>query len=688
MSRTHALLLTLTVALSFAGCDCGKPPVMKVDQCLGVPGQEVGKNDPCTGNSDCGDHFACREVKDTNGLQCCVFNDRACTTEADCCPGQTCPSERKKCFDRFIACQTDADCGDKGDRVCELYTDVYGESSRCRFRECGPLGECAEGTSCFNGECMADLPCGGRCDSGKGCVPTIDRCQDYSMPTERPTAACPMTCNAGFIATFRQSRNIWDSCSLPDVACVCAELPALRSNDLGRFSAISADPGNALFVSAYDGQYGDLVVLKYGLDGQRQATEYVDGVPSAMVKYGPSGARGGVVEPGDDVGRYTDLVVNGGKVFVSYYDVTNGDLKVAVRASNGTWATHKVDGTSGDVGLYSSIAVDSDGVPGVSYFQRAGDASFNIMDCPAPRPTSALKYVTALKYAKASSANPSSATDWTVRTVACAERPPPPCDACTGICADPGMGPGCFTAGTGCGTCASGESCVDNNGTAVCAARFTPPSLQEVTPGVGLFSSLAFKGKDAFIAYQRRTKPANASAEGDLYAVVVSASNTPQTPVLIDGSGDTGWFPDLKIEAQTGTIAIGYHDFSSKSFKFVSSTQLQTGISPEVVDRGVDMTMPGNQSWVGTDSAIVFGGNGVVYALYQDATKGDLKLAKRTGSWAVQASPRSEGAVGFFADAVFTDGKVYASHARIRAKLVGGEPQLDNGLLLETLTNP
>ncbi len=658
---------------------------MKKDRCLGVPGQQVDRTDPCTDDTQCGDHFACKGVKDQADLQCCVFIDRACTTEADCCPGQTCPTERKKCFDRFIACQTDADCGDKGDRVCEVYTDVYGDSSRCRFRECGPLGECAEGSSCFNGECMADLPCGGNCEAGKGCVATIDRCQDYSTPTGREAAACPMTCNAGFIATFKEPRNIWDSCQLQNVACVCAELPGLRSNDLGRFSAIGADPGSALYVSAYDGQYGDLVVVKYGLDGKKLATEYVDGVPAAAVKYGPSGARGGVVEEGENVGRYTDVVVNGGKVFVSYYDVSNGDLKVAVRSSAGAWSKHRVDGTTGDVGLYSSIAVDSDGVPGVSYFQRAADSTFNIMDCPTPRPTSALKYVTALKYAKASSANPTSASDWTVKTIACAARPPPPCDACTGICADPGTGPACFNAGTGCTSCASGSSCVNNNGTPVCAENFTPPNLQEVVPGVGLFTSLGFKGKDAFIAYMKRTKPTSGPTDGDLYAVVVSAANTPQTPVLIDGSGDTGYFPDLKIEAQTGTVAIGYHDFSSKSFKFFSAQQLQAGVTPEVVDRGVDMTMPGNQSWVGTDSAIVFAPNGTVYALYQDATKGDLKLARRTGQWAVETSPRTEGAVGFFADGIFTDGKLYASHARIRARLVSSEPQVENTLILETL---
>lgn len=687
-SSWKGFLAFAVLSVFVAGCDgCTPVKTRPVDECKGVPGVQDMQFGACTDSNECAEHFACKPTKDNEALTCCVFNDRACTTEADCCPGQTCPADRKKCFDKFIGCQQDSECGDRGDRVCEVYTDPYGTSSRCRFRTCGPLGECAEGQSCFQGECMADLPCQGTCGPGKGCVATIDRCQDYAMPTDRPMAACPMTCAPGFIATFNNPRNIWDSCSLPDVACVCAELPALRSNDLGRFSAIAAHPANAIYVSAYDGQFGDLVVVKYGLDGKKLATEYVDGVPSAAVKYGPSGARGGVVEPGPDVGRYTDIAVSQGRVYVSYYDSSGGNLKVAIRDTAGVWSKHQVDGAQADLGLYSSIAIDGNGVPGISYFQRGGDSTFNVMDCPAPRPTGPTKYVTALKFARASGPTPTSEANWAISTLACLSRPPPLCDACNGICADPGTGPGCFTAGSACtATCdASNESCVSVNGADVCAKNFTPPDLQQVLPGVGLFSSLAFKGTDAVIAYMQRTVPTMGPADGDLFALSVSSTGTVSAPVLIDGSGDTGYFPDVKIEAQTMSVGIGYHDFSSKAFKFYFARQLQAGVSPEIIDRGVDPARPGNQGWVGTDSAIVFGPSGVVWALYQDATRGDLKLAKRTATWSVEASPRTEGAVGFFADAVFSDGTLFTSHARVHAKLVQSEPQVDNSLLLEAL---
>jgi hypothetical protein len=70
---------------------------------------------------------------------------------------------------------------------------------------------------------------------------------------------------------------------------------------------------------------------------------------------------------------------------------------------------------------------------------------------------------------------------------------------------------------------------------------------------------------------------------------------------------------------------------------------------------------------------------------YQDATKGDLKLAKRMNGW----QPRTiatDGAVGFFADGVFLDGKLFLSHARYKARLISGTAQVNNTLLLEAVS--
>lgn len=647
MSRSLTAIAISFVLASVSGCDCGKVKLQPKNVCEGVPNLVEGKTEACTAAAECGNHADCKTTKAKPDTMCCVFTDRACNNEADCCPGQTCRADSKQCFDKFTGCTADADCGSGGDRFCEEYTDVYGTSKRCKLHACDSAGGCPAGQACFNGECMAGLPCDGHCDSGKGCVADINRCQDYaltSMTPQRPDSACPMTCNAGFIATFKDPKNIWDSCDLPKVACLCAELPPLQSNDLGRFSALASSPGTELFVSEYDGQYGDLVVVRYGLDGTVKSTDYVDGVPSSAPTYGPSGVRGGVAAPGDDVGRYTDLAVSGGKAFVSYYDVTNGDLKFALRGSDGTWSKHTVD-SAGNVGMYTSIAIGPDGKPSISYFQYAADATFDVSQCPGTQPTGALKNVTALKLARANTSNPTSASDWTVKVLACADRAPT----------------------------------LDADGGEV------EPTLQRVSPGVGLFTSIAFNADTAVIAYQQRNKAGTTPADGDLYALTVAADGTASAPVLIDGSGDTGFFPDVKIAAD-GSIGIAYHDFTSKNFKFYYQLDLHPGATPEIIDTGVNASLPGDQGWVGTDSAIVYGTGGIAWALYQDATHGDLKLARReNGSWQGRPSPRTDGAVGFFADAVLDGTKIFVTHARIHTRLVASAPTLDNVLLLETV---
>ncbi len=43
----------------------------------------------------------------------------------------------------------------------------------------------------------------------------------------------------------------------------------------------------------------------------------------------------------------------------------------------------------------------------------------------------------------------------------------------------------------------------------------------------------------------------------------------------------------------------------------------------------------------------------------------------------------TEGAVGFFADGVFANGRVWVTHARIKSKLVMGNAELDNAFLLQ-----
>ena len=51
---------------------------------------------------------------------------------------------------------------------------------------------------------------------------------------------------------------------------------------------------------------------------------------------------------------------------ISYYDITNTDLKYAAWDGAG-WAVTTVD-SSGDVGYYTTLALDSAGRPRISYY--------------------------------------------------------------------------------------------------------------------------------------------------------------------------------------------------------------------------------------------------------------------------------------------------------------------------------
>jgi hypothetical protein len=72
---------------------------------------------------------------------------------------------------------------------------------------------------------------------------------------------------------------------------------------------------------------------------------------------------------------YTSIAIGtDGFPVISYYDNINGDLKVAhcdsIGCSSPTITTVDADGFSGDTGLYTSIAIGSDGFPVISYHDQ------------------------------------------------------------------------------------------------------------------------------------------------------------------------------------------------------------------------------------------------------------------------------------------------------------------------------
>lgn len=104
-------------------------------------------------------------------------------------------------------------------------------------------------------------------------------------------------------------------------------------------------------------------------------------------------AQSNVVDAGngDDVGRYTSLALDSnGFPVISYYDATTGDLKLAhcddADCAGGNDApAGAVDNSINDRGQYSSLALDSLGKPVISYYDATSNrlllAHCNDTDC-------------------------------------------------------------------------------------------------------------------------------------------------------------------------------------------------------------------------------------------------------------------------------------------------------------------
>ncbi|MEY2879388.1 MAG: hypothetical protein RLZZ15_1768, partial [Verrucomicrobiota bacterium] len=198
---------------------------------------------------------------------------------------------------------------------------------------------------------------------------------------------------------------------------------------VGQFTSLAVVNGNPA-ISYYDGTSGDLKYVRATTANGTLASDW--GSPATLASTG-------------DVGQYTSLAIVNGNPAISYYDVTNGDLKyIRATTTSGTlaadWGTPATLDSTGDVGLYTSLAVIN-GNPAISYhdftnfdlkYVRALDASGTTWGTPATLDSSAnvglytslavvngfpaISYFKAtnqdLKYIIATTASGTLATDW------------------------------------------------------------------------------------------------------------------------------------------------------------------------------------------------------------------------------------------------------------------------------------
>jgi MYXO-CTERM domain-containing protein len=359
-----------------------------------------------------------------------------------------------------------------------------------------------------------------------------------------------------------------------DGTCACQSEVAWGR--IGQYSEMDV-AGDTIWVSAYNAIHGDLMVASTTEGGRipNESWTFVDGVPDGPVVIPGGTVRGGINDPGPDVGLYTDIAARtDGAVMVSYHDRDTASLKMAA-LRGGSWAIHVIDeGLAGGpddtyelVGQYSSIAMTSDGRPGVAYFAHIDDGA-------GAR--------TELRFAEATSADPASGGDWVIT---------------------------------------------------VADSAMVPEGAEESDPlpipvGVGLFvyAVRMADGTPVLVYYDR--------IGGDLKVVRWDAGTSAfAAPEILDGDGiDVGWYPGVAVDSND-QLHVSYVSASNDDLLYINTIDR----TPELVDDGyrlVGTTEDGLPKpefhFVGDDSTLALTAGGP-YIAYQDATSHEILLAHKDG---------------------------------------------------------
>lgn len=432
---------------------------------------------------------------------------------------------------------------------------------------------------------------------------------------------------------------------------------------IGAYSSVATAPDGTVWVAGYleadwnDGntnQWGDLVVGKY--DGKAVAWQIVDGVPSDPVdtsQYDPKGFRGGQTSAGDDVGLWTSVAVGSdGQPMVAYYDRTNKQLKLA--AYDGTaWAVQTVEAKAGaDVGRYAKLLIGA-GMPTVAYLViEPGDKG---------------AVTSKVRVATAQAAIPTEG-GWSFEDAVVDKATPCRAQFCA-------SGTACVIATKLCtqtvddktcgGACAAGSACVDQGGgKGACDKVYDKSRLDSYPDAVGDYISIAAMPSGGLgIAYYDRPRGnlgIARKASGKWTSMVVDGEKADKTD-----TGDVGVGASLFIDTK-GDWHIAYVDGYSEALKYVKIKQGTQVGTPEIADDGLALggqKFPDGQHLVGDDSHVYVTPSGEVHIAYQDATAGKLHHAVGSAAgdkhtWTVKAVDQPGKFAGAFASIVQVNGQL------------------------------
>jgi hypothetical protein len=573
--RTWAALLACAL---LAGCgDSALPP-----------------SAPCEDHASCPATYLCIE-----GL--CAPAD-PCAEDGDCCPGAECVSGWCRPTE---VCDTSEDC---------LGLDTACEEGLCVPRPCASDLGCASGHRCVADRCLPGAPCDGTCAGDEACHVATGRCV---------TAEC--ACEAGTVAIVAAGVDVL-SCESPVCACAAAApAPGPSPGQEGRLLNL----GGALMMVSYDPVYGDLVWSIFGEDGARE-DHPVAGVPEAAPTSSEEDYRGGVSEPGPDVGRHPAAVVV----------ASEAGLRVA------TWFQHVDEGllhyarlTPWDGAIERTYPLSLEGISGrFSCLTTDGETGALVgwvyVESDAAGERSRLLRL------NASSAAPDGLSDWEVTVLSEALRPlqaPAPCDdTCELIelCLRGAQGDRCVSAlaePTCEGGCPAHHVCaLEGDDATTCLPRVyrEAEGVGALPSGAGLFLTCSSTPEGAIAAWYDADAGAIAGVRGP------GGQGEPfwidGTPAPLDGS-DRGRHASVTA-TEDGEVTVLYQDVTGG--RVLAAQQGSLG-EPWEITAVHDGLVSGGLHALGTGLSASRMANGREAVAYGDGTTGELWLAARAeeGCW-------------------------------------------------------
>jgi len=368
----------------------------------------------------------------------------------------------------------------------------------------------------------------------------------------------------------------------------------------GRYLSLAAD-GDRIVVAAYEQEYGDLVLADISGTSGVVAFDVIDGAPDGPAVFEPDGYRGGVRDAGEDVGAWTSTAINAGSVHVAYQDRDRGALILGVETATG-WQRHVVDGDSDELtaGEFASMVFDGEGRPAVAY-----------------RTVDAAGLVSQLRIAQATTATPTTATDWEITTVEEAE-------------------------------------------------LTELPEFHDVPLGTALYvNAVIMPDGQPGIVFYRQTDHSLRLALRDAKAGTWRTVALESSPAR-----DRGQFASATVSGDT--LYVAYHDAISHSL-FVLQYREGAVATRELVDDGIRADERPHS--VGNSIAIVVADDGTIMVAHQNATTANLLMASKPvdGEWSHGGLLSGEIGYGFYTSAAGTAGSLwFATYAYDQSQRVRG----------------